>query len=235
MPRETVRAAGPIQSCVFRLARFGCQRAGSRSKGTLKIRSRSGVVNPGSDAPARPVGCESLLRGNGRYRLHRRIVKGGASDLHILPKPAVGGWIYCEVMEAPSNLKPWDPLAKVALVGEILVDYAHCWKNMRRSDPVEMVRAARDVNASKRFRIGPPHSEARRLGRVVGRVLGVLPTDSRCLIRSLVVTRVLARRGIPSRLVIGVRSKDNFEAHAWVEHEGLPILPPGEFTRLGEL
>jgi hypothetical protein len=48
VPRETVRAAGPIQSCVFRLARFGCQRAESRSKGTIKIRTRGGMVNPGN-------------------------------------------------------------------------------------------------------------------------------------------------------------------------------------------
>jgi hypothetical protein len=76
-----------------------------------------------------------------------------------------------------------------------------------------------------------------RLGRVVGRALGALPFDSRCLIRSLVLTRLLARRGIASVFVIGVRSAPDFAAHAWVELDGLPLLPPGgdNFERLVQL
>jgi hypothetical protein len=132
-------------------------------------------------------------------------------------------------------LKPWSLREKIALMGEILNDYVHSWKNLRKADVEAMIHSARDVSPTKRQEAGPAPAEARRVGRVVGMVLGVLPTDSRCLIRSLVVTRVLARRGIPSRLVIGVRSRSGFEAHAWVEHDGAPILPPGEFTRLTEL
>jgi hypothetical protein len=79
------------------------------------------------------------------------------------------------------------------------------------------------------------HLVALRLGRVVGRTLKLLPTDSRCLIQSLVLTRMLAKRSIASTLVIGVRKDPAFEAHAWVEHEGQPVLPPGRFTRLMEL
>jgi hypothetical protein len=79
------------------------------------------------------------------------------------------------------------------------------------------------------------HDVARRLGRAVGKTLRLLPTDSRCLIRSLVLTRLLARRAIPNTIVIGVRKAPDFQAHAWVEHEGRPILPAGEYTRLTEL
>ena len=61
------------------------------------------------------------------------------------------------------------------------------------------------------------------------------PGDSRCLIRSLVLVRVLARRAIPSMLVIGVRKNPGFKAHAWVEHEGKAILAAGDYTRLTEL
>jgi hypothetical protein len=53
VPRETVRAAGPIQSCVFRLARFGCQRAESRFQGTVKIRPRIEGVNPSGPSNSR--------------------------------------------------------------------------------------------------------------------------------------------------------------------------------------
>jgi hypothetical protein len=52
-----------------------------------------------------------------------------------------------------------------------------------------------------------------------------MPADSRCLMRSLVLTRLLARRGIESRLVISVRPGERFAAHAWVEHDGVALLP----------
>ena len=82
-----------------------------------------------------------------------------------------------------------------------------------------------------------PGPESARVASAVRRVLGPLPLDSRCLSQSLVVSRMLAKRGIPSRLVIGVRSGDDFLAHAWVELDGSPILPTGggEFERLLEL
>ncbi len=79
--------------------------------------------------------------------------------------------------------------------------------------------------------------EARRLGRAVVRTLALLPGDTRCLVRSLVLTRMLARRGIPAKLVIGARAAPNFLAHAWVEYRGDPVLSPGDrsFDRLVEL
>jgi len=46
----------------------------------------------------------------------------------------------------------------------------------------------------------------------------------RCLTRSLVLQGMLARRGVPSDLRIGVRKdRGRFEAHAWVEHRGRPV------------
>jgi hypothetical protein len=67
--------------------------------------------------------------------------------------------------------------------------------------------------------------------------LSVLPTDSRCLMRSLVLTSLLARRGIDSTFVLGVRGEGDFAAHAWVEHATVPLLAPGgsEFKRLVEI
>lgn len=80
-------------------------------------------------------------------------------------------------------------------------------------------------------------AEARRLGAAVNRTLALLPGDTRCLLRSLVLTRMLARRGIAATLVIGVRSGPDFLAHAWVEHAGAPVLDPGDgsYGRLVEL
>lgn len=46
----------------------------------------------------------------------------------------------------------------------------------------------------------------------------------RCLTRSLVLHRFLARRGIPSELQIGVRKEGReLLAHAWVECAGRPL------------
>ncbi len=76
-----------------------------------------------------------------------------------------------------------------------------------------------------------------RLGRAVIRVLRLLPADSRCLMRSLVLTGLLARRGVYSTVVIGVRPAPRFAAHAWVEVDAIALLPTNEleYERLTEI
>lgn len=74
-----------------------------------------------------------------------------------------------------------------------------------------------------------------RLGSAVERTLRLMPADARCLVRSLVLVRMLARRGIAGTMVIGVRTEPSFEAHAWVEHAGRPLLAAGDYARLTEL
>ena len=76
-----------------------------------------------------------------------------------------------------------------------------------------------------------------RLGGIVRRTLGRLPADSRCLVRSLVLTALLANRGIPCTVIIGVQVQPSFAAHAWVEAGGTPLLPTGrgKYERLLEL
>jgi hypothetical protein len=66
------------------------------------------------------------------------------------------------------------------------------------------------------------------LARAVVRTLEAHPVDSRCLMRSLVLLRVLARRGVSGELVIAVRPEvsDTLGAHAWVEVRGEPLLAP---------
>ena len=134
------------------------------------------------------------------------------------------------------DFRPLGPLGKIALVAEILRDYVPMWRLLSHPNLVEMAHAARDVHpGTARGPAELEHRTALRLGRAVSRTLRLLPTDSRCLIRSLVLTRVMARRSIPGTIVIGVTRSPEFEAHAWVEHGGEPILPAGEFTRLTEV
>jgi hypothetical protein len=128
-------------------------------------------------------------------------------------------------------------VGKARLAAEILVVYTRARWWLRRRGLEETVAAMRGGDTA-----GDAPSEAqlrtgRRLGWIVGKTLGVLPADSRCLVRSLVLTSLLARRGIASRLVIGVTSDPEFEGHAWVECAGVPVLPAGEAAhgRLVEL
>jgi hypothetical protein len=126
---------------------------------------------------------------------------------------------------------------RVRLAVEILFAYAQAKRALRRA-PIEAAVAALRSQS-------PPPSEdatgslehALRLGWAVTRLLSHVPGDTRCLARSLVLTRLLATRGIEAKLVIGARTEPEFLAHAWVEYDGSAVLDPGDgsFGRLVEL
>jgi Transglutaminase-like superfamily len=128
---------------------------------------------------------------------------------------------------------------RVAFALEVLGIYARVrWLLLRRgtAPAVGILRRglrAHDASASESARV----SLGLRSGRAVVRVLRLLPTDSRCLMRSLVLTRMLARRGVYATVVIGVRPGHSFAAHAWVEVDGHPVLATdeSEYHRLVEL
>jgi len=125
--------------------------------------------------------------------------------------------------------------ARIRLVAEILSSYCSArWWLVRLSFP-QAVAAARDVRPDGPVALSDTQlgSAGLRLGNAVQRTLRPLPVDSRCLVTALVLTRMLARRGIDSSLVLGVRSKPKFAAHAWVERGGVALLPTAaEFHRL---
>jgi hypothetical protein len=81
-----------------------------------------------------------------------------------------------------------------------------------------------------------PHSPA-AVGALVNMAGGVMPFFSTCLTRSLALVWILGRHGVPRQLRIGVRTADErFDAHAWVEHDGLPINDsPGVSERFAVL
>lgn len=50
-----------------------------------------------------------------------------------------------------------------------------------------------------------------------------------CLRRTLVLQRLLLQEGLPTRLRLGVRGEGRrFEAHAWLEHDGVPVGEPAD-------
>jgi hypothetical protein len=126
---------------------------------------------------------------------------------------------------------------RARLAAEILAAYAQAKWTLRRSPIADVVAGLRSRSPAARPASPETLEEARSLGWSVARVLAHAPGDTRCLARSLVLTRLLASRGITARLVIGARPAPDFLAHAWVEYEGEPVLNPGDgsFGRLVEL
>jgi hypothetical protein len=126
---------------------------------------------------------------------------------------------------------------RLRLAVEILTAYAYARRALRRAPIATVVAGLRAQSPPAVRSSADSLDQARRLGRAVTRLLVHLPGDTRCLARSLVLTRLLARRGIQARLVIGARTEPEFLAHAWVEHDGDPVLDPGDssFGRLVEL
>lgn len=128
---------------------------------------------------------------------------------------------------------------RLRLIVEILGCYRQARRAMRHTQIEVAVAALRGTTETDPARgsDGDVLYEAWRLGRAVQLTLKLAPGDTRCLTRSLVLTGLLARRGIPAKLVIGARTNPSFLAHAWVEHAGHPVLPVGRepYGRLVEL
>jgi hypothetical protein len=135
------------------------------------------------------------------------------------------------VEEAPGSTA----LNQFRLAIEVLATYVRV---RRRNDVRAVLRQLRDAPLAR----VPPRSAAEadgaHLARATVRVLRHLPGDTRCLNRSLVLSALLARRGVGSRLVVAVSTPAaHFGAHAWVEVAGRPLLRPGApgDARLAEL
>jgi hypothetical protein len=141
---------------------------------------------------------------------------------------------------APARLPADRPLRqreRGRLAVEILIGYAVTRRELARAEIETVVGRLRSEPRPAPDPGAGSLTEARRLGQAVSRTLALAPGDTRCLVRSLVLTRMLARRGIAGTLVIGARTDPEFLAHAWVEHAGEPVLSTGgdAFGRLVEL
>ncbi len=143
-------------------------------------------------------------------------------------RPLAAGAAYSEL------IKPSRPSTKAALAVEIVIMYVRVRWLLRRRDLPSVVATLRGTD--------PLTTDSRRqaigawLGHGIERTLRFVPFDARCLVRSLVLLGLLARRGTASTLVLGVDVEPAFSAHAWVESGGRALLPPlDESSRLTEL
>lgn len=155
-----------------------------------------------------------------------------------VPRPEPHG-VTCRPSPAPgrSHGGRLSNAERLRLAAEILAAYVQARRALRRAPIAAVVANLRSESSPDRPFTASTLTEARRLGHAVTRTLALVPGDTRCLARSLVLTRLLARRGIPAKLVIGARGGPDFLAHAWVEHAGDPVLSSGDgsFGRLVEL
>jgi len=86
-------------------------------------------------------------------------------------------------------------------------------------------RAANRAGATE----SPSTETARDVARMQQTAARHLFFRPNCLEQSLVLWWLLQRRGIPAELRIGARkSEGRFEAHAWVESEGVVLSDAGE-------
>jgi len=122
---------------------------------------------------------------------------------------------------------------KLALAVEVLFVYGRARALlMRHSLPVVIARLRSSGGAGRASAGAATYYRGADLARATRRTLAIMPWDSRCLMQSLVLTGLLARRGIRSELLIAVRpgeatagGNNGFAAHAWVEYMGRPLLP----------
>lgn len=139
----------------------------------------------------------------------------------------------------PELLSPLPAHRKLALGFEILRVYVAVRWRLALAEPAVVIRSLRAHPAT--VPAPEPGSvtlvSAARLASAVHQTMRFLPTDSRCLMRSLVLIAILGRRSISASLIIGVREDGDFAAHAWVEYGGVAILPDGAgiYQRLAEL
>ena len=127
-----------------------------------------------------------------------------------------------------------DPLTLPRKAGLVLRSwywFAATWIHLRREPIPDVVARLRRAGRPAGFVVRPV-----RLGRIVGRSLGVGPVRARCLFTSMVLYRLLRAQGLEPELVIGLptepRDKD---AHAWVELDGRDVGPPPGRGRHEEL
>lgn len=62
------------------------------------------------------------------------------------------------------------------------------------------------------------HPTVLRVAGYTPRLASLLPWRCACLPQAMAAKRVLARRGYPSTLYLGVRKDDTLEAHAWLRY-----------------
>ncbi len=85
------------------------------------------------------------------------------------------------------------------------------------------------IEASQESATGPADKHASVTAHIVNAADRHGLVHPSCLAKSLALWWLLGRQGISSHLRIGIRKEnEEFEAHAWVEHDGVALNEPDE-------
>ena len=119
-------------------------------------------------------------------------------------------------------MRPLSPTQKLVLATRVLLAYVRVRRGLRNVElPVAVARLGDVRRRSRR------HHAPARLSRAVDRTLRASPDDPTCLVRSLVLFRLMREQGDGAELVIGLPEQPtSHEAHAWVELDGRVVGPP---------
>lgn len=126
-------------------------------------------------------------------------------------------------------------VAMVSMTIEALAELVQCDVRLRRGDFSEL---------GPWIRATWPRQPGAEAPDIAGTFLAVAraalwyPRVTLCLPRAAAATRLLRRRGVAAKMVIGVRHTP-FAAHAWVEIDSVPVGPEaaesGLYTRLTQM
>jgi hypothetical protein len=118
---------------------------------------------------------------------------------------------------------PLSAVAKVKLILRIAASWAWVGVGLRHRPMPDLVAALRNSRTTA------PALQPRRLSRVVDRVMRIGSFQPRCIIRALVLYRLLREQGSLPEVVIGLpHDPMDHLAHAWVEIDGVDVGPrPG--------
>jgi precorrin isomerase len=83
-------------------------------------------------------------------------------------------------------------------------------------------------------RRAPVSVDAAAVSRAVARAARTVP-GATCLVQAVTGAILLSRGGRPATVVIGVAGGAGFEAHAWLESDGMPVAGVSEAERFAPL
>jgi hypothetical protein len=151
----------------------------------------------------------------------RRIEQG------LRPAKLLARWLRALARPGPRRAGRLTPLPKLLLAVEVVAVYAWVRWLLRSNDTP--ATAARLRRPPRRTRVtgAEPAEYGRHLAWATVRVLHRLPVDSRCLLQSLVLARLMTVRALDYAIVFSVGREETFEAHCWVEAGGVALLEPG--------
>jgi hypothetical protein len=139
---------------------------------------------------------------------------------------------------SPVNIDRLGALDRARLGAEILIAYLRVRWLLHSQTPIDAVASLRRHARGHQIRL-PPGTDLLvgwRLAHAVSVTLSPLPTDVRCLFRSLTLLALMERRSLHPKLIISARPQP-FVAHAWIELYGQALLPDADddHQRLVEL